>query len=141
MSLRQQFPRLGASACVWRGSKVLLIERAKPPLGMWSLPGGHVEPGELAVAAAERELLEETGLSASLDHFAGLYEVIRHDATGALIFHYAIACYAGLAPEGEAIAASDARSLRWVHPDELGGLNLAPHIAEAVARARALLSL
>jgi 8-oxo-dGTP diphosphatase len=28
----------------------------------WSLPGGHVEPGEQAEAAAHRELLEETGL-------------------------------------------------------------------------------
>jgi len=28
----------------------------------WCLPGGHVDPGEDPVAAAHRELLEETGL-------------------------------------------------------------------------------
>jgi 8-oxo-dGTP diphosphatase len=31
--------------------------------GQWGLPGGHVEPGEEPIAAAHRELLEETGLS------------------------------------------------------------------------------
>lgn len=29
----------------------------------WGLPGGHVEPGEEPLAAAHRELLEETGLT------------------------------------------------------------------------------
>ena len=141
MSPPQQFPRLGASACVWRDGRVLLIERAKPPIGMWSLPGGHVEPGETMAAAARRELQEETGLASTLDHFAGLYEIIRHDAGGLVTVHYAVACYAGLAADGEARAASDARSVRWVLPQELGNFALAPNIAEAVAQARLVLTL
>jgi 8-oxo-dGTP diphosphatase len=34
--------------------------------GTWTPPGGHLEPGEDAMTAAHRELLEETGLTAVL---------------------------------------------------------------------------
>lgn len=35
--------------------------------GRWTPPGGHLEPGEDAITAAHRELLEETGLTAVLE--------------------------------------------------------------------------
>ena len=38
---------------------------AKAFPGLWGLPGGHVEPGEAPLAAAERELFEESGLRSS----------------------------------------------------------------------------
>jgi 8-oxo-dGTP diphosphatase len=47
---------------------VLLIQRGKPPyLGLWALPGGHVEVArcETLSEAARRELWEETGLECS----------------------------------------------------------------------------
>ncbi len=40
--------------------KVLLIKHTK--LGIWLPPGGHIEEGELPHIAAEREVLEETGV-------------------------------------------------------------------------------
>lgn len=134
----QQFPRLAASACVWRDGLVLLVERARPVAGQWSLPGGHVEPGETAAAAAARELLEETGVEAGLDTFVGLYEVIRHDDTGLLTAHYAIACYTGPWRAGEARAASDARAVRWLPPEDLAQIPTTANLAATVARARAL---
>lgn len=46
------------------GRRVLLGRRLRAPwLGRWSLPGGKLEPGEDALAAARRELAEETGLT------------------------------------------------------------------------------
>src|SRR5215204_6640420 len=118
MTASQQLPTLGASACVWKDGKVLLVERAKPPLGLWSLPGGRVEFGETALAAAERELLEETGVTADLTAFIGLYEIIREKPP----FHYAIACYGGVWRSGEARASSDALDARWLAPAGLDSL-------------------
>lgn len=59
------------SIIVFKEGKVLLGKRAKDPRLIWSFPGGAVEPGEDAVSAAKRELLEETGLVASELQFVG----------------------------------------------------------------------
>lgn len=46
------------------GERVLCCLRRRPPYaGLYNLPGGKVEPGESGQAAAERELMEETGVS------------------------------------------------------------------------------
>src|SRR3954471_7483062 len=43
--------------------RLLLIRRGHDPgRGLWSLPGGRVEPGETHAQAVEREVREETGL-------------------------------------------------------------------------------
>jgi ADP-ribose pyrophosphatase YjhB (NUDIX family) len=133
----QQFPKLGASACVWKDGKVLLVQRAKPPLGLWSLPGGTIEFGETALAAAERELMEESGVMADLTAFIGFYEIIWEKP----LFHYAIACYGGVWRSGEAQASGDALEARWVAPAELDSLDFAPNVREAITRTRALLGL
>ena len=43
--------------------RLLLVQRANDPgRGLWSVPGGRVEPGEDDAAALVREMWEETGL-------------------------------------------------------------------------------
>jgi 8-oxo-dGTP diphosphatase len=136
MNAAQHLPKIGVSASVWRDGKVLLVERAKEPRGIWAFPGGHVEPGEALEAAAMRELFEETGLTATLTGLLGLYEVIRRNDAGLVTVHYVIACYLGHAGPGEPVAASDAAAVRWADPQGLAGMVLAPHIADAIAKAK-----
>lgn len=123
-----------ASACVWRGDEVLLVQRGNAfGHGFWSLPGGRIESGESALEAAARELMEETGCVAILTHMVGEFILESGKAD------YAISCFAGLHSGGEAVARSDARAVAWVHFRQLASLRLAPHTAEAIGRARELL--
>ena len=58
--MRPEWPRPAASAAIFRDGQVLIAERGKGALrGTWSLPGGHIEPGETAMAAA----LQEEGIA------------------------------------------------------------------------------
>ena len=116
-----------ASACVWRGDEVLLVQRGKAlGHGRWSLPGGKIEDSETAEAAAARELFEETGVVADLKHFVGTFNVYGSDST------FVISCYTGNYIHGEARAGDDAMAVVWVDWRKLAGFDLVPNIETAV---------
>jgi 8-oxo-dGTP diphosphatase len=124
-----------ASACVWRGDEVLLVQRGNVHgYGFWSLPGGKIEPGETAIEAAARELLEETGCLADLAQQVGDFDLAGESA------HYVISCFAGHHAGGEAVAGADAMAVAWVNHQNIPGFRLAPNTADAIARARQLLT-
>ena len=53
-------PILGVGAIILDGERVLLVERAQPPLaGYWSLPGGVLETGETLQEGVRREKSRE----------------------------------------------------------------------------------
>ena len=67
-------PKLVAGAIIESGGGVLLIRRAiEPGYGKWTFPGGFVERGEIAEAAAGREALEEAGVKIEVMGIVGLY--------------------------------------------------------------------
>ena len=133
-------PRAAASACLFRGSSVLLVQRGKPPFaGGWSLPGGSIEAGETARAAAAREVQEETGLSCNLTTLAGLNDAMVRDEHGTLTHHYVIAVYAGRAVTGEPVAASDATAVRFVPLAQLPEYEIGDRVHEIINAAWAQL--
>jgi len=69
-----QGPKLVAAAIFELDGGIVLTQRAiEPGYGKWTFPGGFVERGERAEAAAEREALEEAGLEIEVGEIVGLY--------------------------------------------------------------------
>ena len=132
---RSVWPRAAASAAIFRQDSVLLVERGKPPVsGLWSLPGGHIEPGETAREAAVREVAEETGVAVEIIGVADVHDVIIRDKAGELVAHYVLAVFFGRWAGGEPMAASDSRNARFVPVSEIGAYPLTEG-AERIIRA------
>jgi 8-oxo-dGTP diphosphatase len=123
-------PTIGVSVCVVQAGRVLLTQRARPPFeNMWSLPGGHVQRGESLRDAALRELKEETGINARLGDIIGWNEIIRPEK------HIVIAVFAAGWESGEAVAADDAKAVRWTAHGEIDRLELTPGLSDIVKKA------
>jgi mutator protein MutT len=99
--------------------KVILLRRAQKDKahGLWILPGGHVDRGEVAEEAALREVAEEIGLQVELDRLMGVYTY--PDNPVVLIVYLAHPTGGQLHPGHEAleVALFDSDSIPW---DELG---------------------
>ncbi|MDF3606884.1 NUDIX hydrolase [Paracoccus sp. DMF-8] len=109
------YPRLAALAVVIRDGQVLLVRRKNPPdAGLWGFPGGHVEPGETALDAAARELVEETGVTARPLAYLDNVDVIQHGEDGTLRFHFLLAAVLCDYLEGFPVAGDDALEASWV---------------------------
>ncbi|MHA7141300.1 MULTISPECIES: NUDIX hydrolase [unclassified Arthrobacter] len=64
--------RIGAYGLIIDNGKILLAHWNESGAAGWTLPGGGLELGEDAPAAAVREIYEETGYTAELDHLLGV---------------------------------------------------------------------
>lgn len=95
------------------GGRIVLIKRKNPPPG-WALPGGFVDYGESAEAAAVREAREETGLSVELIEQFHTYSDPDRDPRQHTISVVFIA-----RAEGEPRGADDATEARGFDPDQL----------------------
>ncbi len=108
--------------------RLLMVRRGRPPgEGLWSVPGGRVEPGESDAEAVARELLEETGLIVSVGDLAGVVERPGPDGVTFVIHDYAATAVGGVLRAGD-----DAADARWVAVPDLDDLPLTPGLLEAL---------
>ena len=106
-------------AIILDAGRILLVERARPPLaGYWSLPGGVLEAGETLADAVRREVREETGLEVEPLRVFEIFERIIRDAAGAPEYHYVLIDYLCQVTGGRLCPADDACRVAWVHAGE-----------------------
>ncbi|WP_158849244.1 NUDIX hydrolase [Saccharothrix deserti] len=107
--------------------RLLLVRRSNPPgEGLWSLPGGRVEPGETDETAIMRELEEETGLSVTVGVLVGT--VTRTAPRGV----YEIHDYACQVRSGVLRAGDDASDACWADAAILATLPLAEMLLDTL---------
>jgi ADP-ribose pyrophosphatase YjhB (NUDIX family) len=112
--------------------RVLVIRRGHPPgEGLWTVPGGRLEPGEKLAAGVAREVAEETGLVVEVGPLAEVVERMGAD------YHFVILDYLARVIGGTLAAASDASDARFVTADELQQLPVTDGLVPVIDRARA----
>jgi ADP-ribose pyrophosphatase len=120
-------PRVGVGAVVIRDGRILLVKRGSSPgKGLWAPPGGLVELGESVREAAEREILEETGITIRAKEAFYIFDFIDRDSDGNIKYHYIIIDFEADYLGGEPKASDDAMEVRWVAPEDVPGLAITP---------------
>ncbi len=80
---------LVVSVSLIKQNKVLLVKESKPsPKNQWNLPSGRIEEGEDILAAACREVKEETGFDVKLSETTGVYNFISNTNQQVILFHF-----------------------------------------------------
>ena len=102
-------PKVAAAVVVEQGGRVLLVRRVNEPFrGLWTLPAGFVNGGEDPAAAAERECLEETGLSVRVTRVYNIVSGREHPRGADFVIVYEAEVFGG-----EMAANDDADAVEW----------------------------
>ena len=121
----------GVTAVVRRDDQLLLVQRSDN--GAWTPVTGIPEPGEEPAAAALREVLEETGVTARVDRLAStwVHGPITH-ANGDLATYLDLT-FTCTWLDGEAHVADDeSRDVAWVRRDDLAERGLSDEMLRRI---------
>ena len=98
------------------GNRILLQNRVKKDWQGYTLPGGHVEPGESFVDAVIREMKEETGLDILKPRLVGIKQFPIEDGRY-IVLLFKTECFSGQ------VVSSDEGEMEWVECDRLSEIN------------------
>lgn len=98
---------------IHRGGELLLQNRVKQDWQGWTIPGGHVEPGEAIVDAVVREMREETGLTILQPRLCGIKQ-FPIDGGRYLVFLFETEDFTGT------LRSSGEGEMRWIPRSRLG---------------------
>lgn len=90
------------------------------------MPGGKVEFGESLAEAAQRELLEETGLLAKPQNLFRIRDIKSPE------FHYSLHSVTAILEGGTLKASDDAADARWVTLNEIDQLPTVPDLLRSI---------
>lgn len=116
---------------------VLLVRRADD--GYWELPGGKVEVGESASAAAVREVAEETGVAISVTGLAGVYSdpghVLVYPQGKRAYQQFAVCFHAVSAAHDAQFDHHETTAAAWFDPEQATQLDMHPAMRQRLTDA------
>jgi 8-oxo-dGTP diphosphatase len=111
-----RIPCVGAVIRDDAGRLLMILRGHDPGRGLWSIPGGRIEPGETPEGAVVREVREETGLRVTCGPLLGAVELPGLGGAIADIRDYRAYLVAGSA--AVLAAGDDAADARWISDAE-----------------------
>lgn len=120
---RTEAVELTTLCLIHKGDTYLLQDRVKKDWEGYTLPGGHIEPGESIVDAVVREMREETGLTILNPKLCGVKQFPIKDG------RYLVFLFRADEFEGELVS-SEEGTMHWVRKEDLAGFNLVSDFEE-----------
>ena len=115
--MRTESVELTVLCLIHKNGRYLLQDRIKNDWKGYTLPGGHIEPGESIVDAVIREMQEETGLTIRHLHLCGVKQFPLEEG------RYIVFLFETEEFEGD-LRSSEEGTMHWIDERELSKVNL-----------------
>jgi ADP-ribose pyrophosphatase YjhB (NUDIX family) len=123
-------PKVAVTAFIALDEHLLLVRRGtNPGKGLWALPGGYMDAGELPIEALQREIREELDMAIAVGDLLSTHRIAgREDepSPGFVLVYRAVPADPNCSPASPPNAYDDVAEARWYSARELRTAQLAP---------------